>query len=129
MKSGFKAVRSAIKFFMVSLSAAYLFSIGMKLTGWFTDAPGIPPEGMGLTGLSIVAAVGILIFGAAVRRFTAAETQAALLGASAVLLASPVVHLVTTRHFDLSTAVVSGLGVMTLIIGLAVAATRKAGED
>ncbi len=126
----FKAVRSAIKFFMVSLSAAYLFSIGMKLTGWFTDAPGIPPEAMGLTGLSIIGAVAVLIFGAAVRRFTAAETQAALLGASAVLLASPVVQVVTTRKIDVSTAVVSGLGLMTLVIGLMVAASRRpAGEE
>ncbi|MDC7674814.1 hypothetical protein [Asticcacaulis machinosus] len=121
----FKSVRSAVKFFAVSLSAAYLFTIGMKLTGWFTRSPDIPDEGMATTGMSIIVGVAILIFGAAVRRFTAAETQAALLGASAVLLATPVVQLVTTHSFDLSTLVVSGFGIITLVAGLLVALTRR----
>ncbi|HVZ29631.1 MAG TPA: hypothetical protein VG839_04515 [Asticcacaulis sp.] len=123
--SKFKAVRSAIKFFMVSLSAAYLFVIGMKLTGWFTQSPQIPPEGMGATGASIIVAVAILIFGAAVRRFTAAETQSALLGASAVLLVSPVVQLVTTQSFGLSSLVSTGIGLATLAVGLVMALARS----
>ncbi len=122
--SRFKAVRSAVKFFMVSLSAAYLFMIGMKLTGWFTRSPQIPAEGMGATGLSIIVAVAILIFGAAVRRFTAAETQAALLGASAVLLVMPVIQVVTTQHLDLSALLVTGLGLITLLLGLGMALAR-----
>jgi hypothetical protein len=130
--SKFKAVRSAVKFFMVSLSAAYLFVIGMKLTGWFTRSPEIPQEGMGATGVSIIVAVAILIFGAAVRRFTAAETQSALLGASAVLLVSPVVQVVTTQSFGLSSLVTSGIGLATLTAGLLMALARtnepKAGD-
>jgi uncharacterized membrane protein YadS len=126
----FKTVRSAIKFFLVTFSTAYLFTIGVKLTGWFTRSPDIPAEGMQGVGLSIIFGVAILIAGATLRRFTAAESQAALLGAAAVLLTTPTVQFVTTHNFDFSSLVVTGLGVITLVLGLLVALSRgHSGEE
>lgn len=125
MIKGAKAVRSAIAFFLVTFSTAYLFTVGVKLTGWFTRAPQIPPEGMQSAGISIIIGVAILVIGAGIRRLTAAEMQSALLGASAVLLSTPIATAVLTNNWNFTTAVVSGLGVMTLILGLIVAYTRK----
>ncbi len=125
MVKGIKAVRSAVSFFLVSFSTAYLFTIGAKLTGWFTRTPEIPAAGMQSTGISIIVGVVFLVVGAGLRRLTAAEMQSALLGASAVLLAAPVAEAVLTNSWGISTAVVSGLGVLTLVAGLLVAFTRK----
>lgn len=122
---GFKAVRSAISFFLVTFSTAYLFTIGVKLTGWFTRGPEFPQEGMQGVGLSIIIGVAFLVIGAGMRRLTAAEMQSALLGASAVLLATPFSQAVLFNDWGLSTIVVSTLGIVTLLCGLLLAYTRK----
>eukprot|EP01042_Synura_sphagnicola_P035925 gene35925-45980_t len=80
MVKGLQAVRSAISFFLVTFSTAYLFTIGAKLTGWFTRTPEIPVAGLQSTGLSIIVGVVFLVVGAGLRRLTAAEMQSALLG-------------------------------------------------
>ncbi|MDI7774456.1 hypothetical protein [Asticcacaulis sp. EMRT-3] len=122
----FGAVRSAVAFFLMTFSTAYLFTIGVKLTGGFTRSPDIPAAGLQQTGLSIIIGVAILIVGAALRRLTAAEMQSALLGASAVLLATPVAAAVLSNDWGLSTAVVSGFGLLTLVFGLLIAFMRSA---
>ncbi len=125
MKKDIRAVRSAIAFFLMTFSTAYLFTIGVRLTGGFTRAPEIPPSGLQSTGLSIIIGVAVLIVGAGIRRLTAAEMQSALLGASAVLLATPVASAVLNNDWSLATAVVSGFGIMTLVFGLLIAWLRK----
>jgi len=125
MKKDVKALRSAVAFFLMTFSTAYLFTIGVRLTGGFTRAPEVPPEGLQSVGLSIIIGVAILIVGAGIRRLSAAEMQSALLGAAAVLLATPVATAVLTNTWNLSTAVVSGFGVLTLLFGLLIAFVRK----
>lgn len=125
----FKGLRGAIGFFLLTLSTAYLFSIGVKLTGWFTRAPEVPAEGLQGIGISILIGVGILVVGAGIRRLSAAEMQSALLGASAVLLATPVSNAVITNSWSSATAVVSGLGILTLLLGLLIAMTRHHNEN
>jgi len=80
-------------------------------------------------GISILIGVGILVIGAGIRRLSAAEMQSALLGASAVLLATPVSNAVITNSWSSATAVVSGLGMLTLILGLLIAMTRHHDEN
>ena len=38
------AFRSASSFFLVTFSTAFLFTLGARMTGWFTRAPVIPAE-------------------------------------------------------------------------------------
>ena len=125
MKKDIKALRSAIAFFLMTFSTAYLFTIGVRLTGGFTRAPEVPAQGLQSVGLSIIIGVAILIVGAGIRRLTAAEMQSALLGAAAVLLATPVATAVLTATWNVSTAVVSGFGFLTLLFGLLIAFIRK----
>jgi len=125
MKKDIKALRSAIAFFLMTFSTAYLFTIGVRLTGGFTRAPEVPAQGLQSVGLSIIIGVAILIVGAGIRRLTAAEMQSALLGAAAVLLATPVATAVLTATWNMSTAVVSGFGFLTLLFGLLIAFIRK----
>jgi hypothetical protein len=125
MRNEFKAVRSAVAFFLMTFSTAYLFTIGVKLTGGFTRAPDIPRAGLQQTGLSIIIGVAILIVGAVIRRLTMAEMQSALLGASAVLLATPIAAAVLNNDWSISTIVVSGFGILTLAFGLLIALIRK----
>ena len=125
MKKDIKALRSAIAFFLMTFSTAYLFTIGVRLTGGFTRAPEVPVQGLQSVGLSIIIGVAILIVGAGIRRLTAAEMQSALLGAAAVLLATPVATAVLTATWNMSTAVVSGFGFLTLLFGLLIAFIRK----
>jgi hypothetical protein len=70
-------------------------------------------------------AVICLAVGASIRRLSAAELQSALLGASAILLSTPLALAVLTGDWQLSTAAVSGMGVVTLAVGWFVAITRK----
>ncbi len=125
MKKDIKAFRSAIAFFLMTFSTAYLFTIGVRLTGGFTRAPEVPPEGLQSVGLSIIIGVAVLIVGAGIRRLTAAEMQSALLGAAAVLLATPVATAVLSNTWTFSTMVVSAFGFMTLGFGLLIALVRK----
>ncbi len=125
MKKDIKAVQSAVAFFLMTFSTAYLFTLGMKLTGGFTRVPDISGQGLQSVGLSIIVGVAILIVGAGIRRLTAAEMQSALLGASAVLLATPVANAVMSSEWTFSTTVVSGFGILTLAFGLLIAFVRK----
>jgi hypothetical protein len=120
------AIRSAASFFLVTFSTAFLFTLGARLTGWFTRAPEIPAQQLQALGVAIMIAVVALAVGAGIRRLTPGELQSALLGASAVLLSTPLALAVLTGNWELSTAAVSGMGVLTLVLGWVVALTRKA---
>lgn len=119
------AIRSASSFFLVTFSTAFMFTLGARLTGWFTRAPDIPAQQPQTLGVAIMIAVVCLAVGAGIRRLTPGELQSALLGASAVLLSTPLALAVLTGNWELSTAAVSGMGVLTLALGWVVALTRK----
>lgn len=119
------AVRSAASFFLVTFSTAFLFTLGARLTGWFTRAPEVAPEQLQALGVAIMIAVVCLAVGAGIRRLSAGELQSALLGASAVLLSTPLAIAVLTGDWEISTAAVSGMGVLTLALGWLVALTRR----
>lgn len=118
------ALRSASSFFLVTFSTAFLFTLGARLTGWFTRAPDVPPAQQQTLGVAIMIAVVCLAIGAGIRRLTASELQSALLGASAVLLSTPLALAVLTGKWELSTAAVSSMGVLTLGLGWLVAMAR-----
>lgn len=119
------AARSASSFFLVTFSTAFLFTLGARLTGWFTRAPEVAQSQMTALGVSIMVAVVCLAVGAGIRRLSAAELQSALLGASAVLLSTPLAIAVLTGDWQLSTAAVSSMGLLTLGLGWVVALTRR----
>ncbi|HEV7352826.1 MAG TPA: hypothetical protein VGN74_06840 [Brevundimonas sp.] len=119
------AARSAASFFLVTFSTAFLFTLGARLTGWFTRAPEVAPEQLQALGVAIMVAVVCLAVGAGIRRLSAGELQSALLGASAVLLSTPLAIAVLTGDWEISTAAVSGMGVLTLALGWLVALTRR----
>lgn len=119
------AVRSAASFFLVTFSTAFLFTLGARLTGWFTRAPEVAPEQLQALGVAIMVAVVCLAVGAGIRRLSAGELQSALLGASAVLLSTPLAIAVLTGDWEISTAAVSGMGVLMLALGWLVALTRR----
>jgi len=123
------AIRSASSFFLVTFSTAFLFTLGARLTGWFTRAPDIQPGQLQALGVAIMVAVVCLAVGAGIRRLTPGELQSALLGASAVLLSTPLAIAVLTGDWQFSTAAVSGMGVLTLALGWLVALTRKDKRD
>ena len=50
------AIRSASSFFLVTFSTAFLFTLGARLTGWFTR----PPEADGQDGRVGIHAIGAL---------------------------------------------------------------------
>ena len=103
----------------------FLFTLGARLTGWFTRAPEVEPAQLQSLGVAIMVAVVCLAVGAGIRRLSAGELQSALLGASAVLLSTPLALAVLTGNWEISTAAVSGMGVLTLALGWLVALTRK----
>ncbi|MFN7232482.1 MAG: hypothetical protein ACK5U9_11800 [Brevundimonas sp.] len=119
------AARSAAAFFLVTFSTAFLFTLGARLTGWFTRAPEVAPEQLQALGVAIMVAVVGLAVGAGIRRLSAGELQSALLGAAAVLLSTPLAIAVLTGDWEISTAAVSGMGVLTLALGWLVALTRR----
>jgi hypothetical protein len=118
-------LRSAGAFFLIALSTAFLFSLGVRMTGWFTGRGAMTPQDLTLLGLAIMIAVLCLVVGAGLRRMSSSELQSALLGASAVLMATPLATDVLLGQFQLSTAVVSGLGLLLLALGILVAFGRK----
>ena len=122
------AFRSASSFFLVTFSTAFLFTLGARLTGWFTRAPNIPPQQQQMLGIAIMIAVVCLAVGAGIRRLSASELQSALLGASAILLSTPLAIAVLTGDWQLSTAAVSSMGLLTLALGWVVALTRRHSE-
>ena len=119
------AARSAAAFFLVTFSTAFLFTLGARLTGWFTRAPEVAPEQLQALGVAIMVAVVCLAVGAGIRRLSAGELQSALLEAAAVLLSTPLAIAVLTGDWEISTAAVSGMGVLTLALGWLVALTRR----
>ncbi len=119
------AIRSASSFCLVTFSTALLFTLGARLTGWFTRSPAIPAQQVQTIGVAIMIAVVCLAVGAGIRRLTPGELQSALLGASAVLLSTPLALAVLTGNWEISTAAVSGMGILTLALGWVVALTRK----
>ncbi|MGV9006516.1 MAG: hypothetical protein ACOH1H_07235 [Brevundimonas sp.] len=119
------AFRSASSFFLVTFSTAFLFTLGARMTGWFTRAPVIPAEQTQALGISIMIAVVCLAVGAGIRRLSAGELQSALLGASAILLSTPLAIAVLTGDWQLSTAAVSSMGLLTLVLGWVVALARR----
>jgi hypothetical protein len=119
------AFRSASSFFLVTFSTAFLFTLGARLTGWFTRSPNIPAQQQQALGIAIMVAVVCLAVGAGIRRLSAGELQSALLGASAILLSTPLAIAVLTGDWQLSTAAVSSMGLLTLALGWLVALTRR----
>ena len=115
------AIRSAVAFFLVTFSVAFLMTIGIRLTGWFTHAPNISAAAQEGLGIAIMVGVVTLAVGAALRRLEAIEIRSALLGAASVLLAIPLSLAALTRTFDTSTWVIVGFGVLALAAGLLVA--------
>jgi len=112
------ALRSATAFFLVTFSTAFMMTIGIRLTGWFTHPPVITPKATEGLGIAIMIGVVILAVGAAVRRLEAHEVRSALLGAASVLLSIPLSSLAINGGADTSTWVTTGFGVVLLVGGL-----------
>ena len=71
--------RSATAFFLVAFSTAFLMTIGMRLTGWFTKAPTISADQNKSLGVAIMISVITLAVGASIRRMEVAELRSAQL--------------------------------------------------
>ena len=120
------AVRSAIAFFLVTFSTAFLATIGARLTGWFTqplDLTKVHPEELGVT---IIVGVITLAVGAGVRRMDVGELRSALLGAASVLLAIPTSAMAILHIWPVSWTIITLLGVVLLAAGFVVAASSAA---
>jgi hypothetical protein len=119
------ALRSAIAFFLVTFSTAFLATIGARLTGWFTqplDLSKIHSEALGVT---IMVGVIVLAVGAAVRRLELHELRSAFLGAASVLLAIPTSAVAILHEWPVSWTIMSLLGLVLLGAGFIVAANSK----
>ncbi len=124
-----QALRSAAAFFLVTFSTAFLMTIGIRLTGWFSHAPSIPPEATEGLGIAIMVGVVTLAVGAALRRLEAIEIRSALLGAASVLLAIPLSLAALTRVIETSTFLISGFGILLLAGGLLVANSLRGARE
>ena len=113
-------IRSAAAFFLVTFSTAFLMTIGMRLTGWFSRLPQTTPEQNESLGIAIMVAVMTLAIGAFLRRMSAIELRSALLGAASVLLALPLSEAAISQRWNVATTIISGLGLIALIAGLLV---------
>jgi hypothetical protein len=113
-------IRSAAAFFLVTFSTAFLMTIGMRLTGWFSRLPQTTPQQNESLGIAIMVAVMTLAVGAFLRRMSAIELRSALLGAASVLLALPMSEAAISQSWNLATTIISGLGLIALIAGLLV---------
>ncbi|ALL15262.1 hypothetical protein [Caulobacter henricii] len=124
--------RSATAFFLVTFSTAFLMTIGMRLTGWFTRAPVITVEQNKGLGIAIMIAVMTLAVGAGLRRMEIAELRSALLGAASVLLALPLSQAAISQSWDVATTIITLLGAVLLVAGLLVSLSieqRKEGQE
>ena len=115
------ALRSAVAFFLITFSTAFLMTIGVRLTGWFTRLPDVTPESAQTLGICVMGAVLVLAVGAGLRRMGAVELRSALLGAASILLAIPVSYAVISHTWQVSTTIIGGLGLLLLAVGLLVA--------
>jgi hypothetical protein len=113
-------IRSAAAFFLVTFSTAFLMTIGMRLTGWFSRLPQTTPQQNESLGIAIMVAVMTLAIGAFLRRMSAIELRSALLGAASVLLALPLSEAAISQRWNVATTIISGLGLIALIAGLLV---------
>ena len=123
--------RSATAFFLVSFSTAFLMTIGMRLTGWFTKAPVISADQNKMLGVAIMVSVITLAIGASIRRMEVAELRSALLGAASVLLALPLSQAAISQSWSVATTIITLLGVVLLMAGLLVSLSieqRREGE-
>ncbi len=122
------ALRSAIAFFLVTFSTAFLATVGARMTGWFTqplDLTKIHSEALGVT---IIVGVITLAVGAGVRRMDISELRSALLGAASVLLAIPTSAVAILHIWPVSWTIISLLGLVLLGAGFLVAVTTKPHE-
>jgi hypothetical protein len=118
-------LRSAIAFFLLTFSTAFLATIGARLTGWFTqplDLTKIHAEELGAT---IMASVIVLAVGASVRRLNADELRSALLGAASVLLAIPTSSVAIFHVWPNYWTIITILGLVLLVGGFLVASTTR----
>jgi|WetSurMetagenome_2_1015567.scaffolds.fasta_scaffold170645_2 hypothetical protein len=118
------ALRSAIAFFLVTFSTAFLATIGARLTGWFTSPLDLAKVHIEELGVTIMAGVIVLAVGAGVRRMDAAELRSALLGAASVLLAIPTSSVAILHVWPNYWTIITILGVVLLGCGFLVAATH-----
>ncbi len=123
-----QAVRSAIAFFLVTFSTAFLANVGGRLTGWFSAPPDFKTLHMQSLGIAIIIAVITLAVGAGVRRMEAAELRSALLGAASVLLAIPLSAAAITKVWPVQWTVITMLGFLLLGVGFVVAASLRGAE-
>jgi len=117
------ALRSAIAFFLVTFSTAFLATIGARLTGWFTSPLDLSKVHVEELGATIMAGVIVLAVGAGVRRLDASELRSALLGAASVLLAIPTSSVAILHVWPTYWTIITVLGVVLLGCGFLVAAT------
>ena len=115
------ALRSAIAFFLVTFSTAFLATIGARLTGWFTQPMDLTKVHAEELGVTIMAGVIVLAVGASVRRLDRAELRSALLGAASVLLAIPASSVAIFHTWPTYWTVITILGLVLLIGGFIVA--------
>ena len=120
-----QALRSATAFFLLTFSTAFLMTIGIRLTGWFTRAPEISQVATQDLGIAIMVGVVALAVGSNIRRMDAVELRSALIGAASVLLAIPTSYAAINHKWDVSTFVVVSFGVVLLLAGLLVALTTR----
>ncbi len=123
------ALRSAIAFFLVTFSTAFLATIGARLTGWFTSPLDLSKVHVEELGVTIMAGVIVLAVGAGVRRMDAGELRSALLGAASVLLAIPTSSVAILHVWPTYWTIISILGVVLLGCGFLVAATNSGARD
>ena len=123
------AFRSAIAFFLVTFSTAFLATIGARLTGWFTSPLDLAKVHIEELGVTIMAGVIVLAVGAGVRRLDAAELRSALLGAASVLLAIPTSSVAILHVWPSYWTIITILGVVLLGCGFLVAATTHGARE
>lgn len=113
MSSRKGSIQGGAAFFLVTFSAAFLMTVGARLTNWFTDAPKVVETQT--AGISIMVAVVIMALGFALRRMSLMEFRSALLGAASVLLA---ISLSGAAH----ASTLTGVFTFVFVLGLALLA-------
>ena len=112
--------RSAMSFFLLTFSTAFLMTVGMRMTGWFTRAPQITIQENIVLGVCIMLAVTALALGAFLHRLELVELRSALLGAASVLMALPLSEAAINQTWSLGTTIVTALGFICLGLGFLV---------
>jgi uncharacterized membrane protein len=112
--------RSAVSFFLLTFSTAFLMTVGMRMTGWFTRTPQITIQENMVLGVCIMLAVIALAIGAFLHRLEMVELRSALLGAASVLLALPLSEAAINQTWSLGTTIVTALGFICLALGVLV---------